>query len=111
VQSGSSDNDPFIYGSTERLLHLGIEAAIDIGNHLISDLRLRKPENNRQIFEILAEDKIIPGALAENLGKMVQFRNILVHDYVKLNREIIFDIVINNLDDIENFVRIIVDYI
>lgn len=76
---------------------------------MISDLRLKKPQNNREIFEILAENELISEDLKTNLGKMVQFRNILVHDYLKLNREIIYDIVVNGLSDIESFVRVVVE--
>jgi uncharacterized protein YutE (UPF0331/DUF86 family) len=32
--------DPEHYSSAERFLHLAIEAAIDMGNHVISDLNL-----------------------------------------------------------------------
>jgi uncharacterized protein YutE (UPF0331/DUF86 family) len=103
--------DPFIYGSAERFLQLTIEVVIDIANHLIADLRLRKPENNREIFEILRENKIIPDELTGSLVKMVQFRNILVHDYVKLDRKIVYDVVVNHLVDVEKFVKVVVEYI
>ena len=31
---------PELYGSAERFLHLAIEALIDVGNHVVSDLEL-----------------------------------------------------------------------
>lgn len=104
-------NTPMVFGSTERFLHLAIECVLDIGNHIISDLRFRKPENNRDIFEILYENKLLPLELKENLCKMAQFRNILVHDYMKLDRGIVYGIVINNLKDLEEFVVNVSDYI
>lgn len=104
-------NTPLIFGSTERFLHLAIECVLDIGNHIISDLRFRKPQNNRDIFEILYENNILPLELKENLCKMAQFRNILVHDYMKLDREIVYGIVINNLNNLEEFVIEVSDYI
>lgn len=103
--------NPLIYGSTERFLHLTIECVMDIANHLISDLRFRKPESNRDVFDILYENDIIDRKLKENLCNMASFRNILVHDYLKLDREIVYDIVLNNLDDIITFANIIKDYI
>jgi uncharacterized protein YutE (UPF0331/DUF86 family) len=42
---------------------------------------------------------------------MTGFRNILVHDYMKLDREIVYNIINNNLIDIESFIKIIVDFI
>ncbi|KOA21323.1 hypothetical protein CLHOM_02500 [Clostridium homopropionicum DSM 5847] len=104
-------NDPMIYASTERFLHLAIECVIDIGNHVISDMRYRKPESNKDIFRVLFENNVIEERLKDNLSNMAGFRNILVHDYLKLDRAIVYDIVLNNLKDIEQFVKIIVEYI
>lgn len=103
--------NPMIYASFERFLHLSIECALDIGNHIISDLSYRKPESNRDIFEVLHENKLIPLELKENLIKMAGFRNILVHGYIKLDREIVYNIIKNNLGDIEKFIKVISDFI
>jgi uncharacterized protein YutE (UPF0331/DUF86 family) len=104
-------SNPMIYASTERFLHLSIECILDIGNHIISDLRYRKPENNKDIFEVLYENKLIEHDLKENLCKMAQFRNILVHDYIKLDREIVYEIVTNNIKDLKTFIDVITEYI
>lgn len=96
-------SDPYIYGASERFLHLAIECVIDIGNHIISDMKYRKPESNRDIFGILCENGIISGALCESLSKMASFRNILVHDYLQIDRGIVYDIITKNLDDIKSF--------
>lgn len=100
--------DPFIYGSSERFLHLAIECAIDIGNHIISDMRYRKPETNKDVFEILYENEVIPLKLKENLGNMASFRNILVHDYVKIDRGMVYKIIIGDLDNLKSFIKEIV---
>ncbi|MEA2089538.1 MAG: DUF86 domain-containing protein, partial [Thermoproteota archaeon] len=42
-------SDPRIRYSVERCLHLGIECAINIGNHIISALQMRKPEEYHEI--------------------------------------------------------------
>lgn len=97
-------SNPQIFGSSERFLHLAIECAIDIGNHVISDLHLRKPGSNREVFEILHENKFINDELRDSLCKMAQFRNILVHDYLKIDREIVFTILQRNLSDLEKFI-------
>lgn len=104
-------SNPMIYASFERFLHLSIECILDIGNHMISDIRYRKPESNRDIFEILYENKVICLDLKEKLVKMAGFRNILVHGYMKLDREIVYNIIKNNLIDIEEFVHVIADFI
>lgn len=42
---------------------------------------------------------------------MAGFRNILVHDYMRLDRGLVYEIINNNLKDIEEFIRIIIEYI
>jgi uncharacterized protein YutE (UPF0331/DUF86 family) len=104
-------SNPIIYGASERFLHLAIECLLDIANHVISDQNFRKPENNRDIFEVLFENKVINVGLKNNLSRMAGFRNILVHDYLKLNRSIVYNIINNQLQDMEDFVKIISVYI
>ncbi|WP_461204950.1 type VII toxin-antitoxin system HepT family RNase toxin [Clostridium sp. DL1XJH146] len=103
--------NPLLYGSCERFLHLAIECILDIGNHIITDQGYRKPDNNRDIFEVLNENSVINNDLKENLCNMASFRNILVHDYLNLNRGMVYNIIKNNMDDIRKFVAIIADYI
>ena len=104
-------NNKDIYLRYERALHLVIEAIIDLANHLIADQRLRTPESNRDIFKILFENNFIEKELAENLKKMAGFRNILVHDYLDLDRKLEYKIIINNIHDIQQFMKIVVNYI
>ncbi|MEG2290595.1 MAG: HepT-like ribonuclease domain-containing protein [Clostridium sp.] len=42
---------------------------------------------------------------------MAGFRNILVHDYMKLDRGIVYNIINNNLKDIEEFIIVVASYI
>ncbi|MDQ7792034.1 MAG: DUF86 domain-containing protein [Clostridia bacterium] len=39
----------------ERTLHLAVEACLGIGSHVIADLRLREPEDYKDIMVVLAE--------------------------------------------------------
>lgn len=60
---------------------VSIEAAIDMCNHIISQNRLRTPEDYADTFKVLAE----AGAFSEEfLGRLIdaaKFRNRLVHIY------------------------------
>ena len=42
---------------------------------------------------------------------MVGFRNILVHDYIKINEDVILEILSNNLDDFIKFSNYIRKYL
>lgn len=96
------------YNTVERLLQLTIEAFIDVGNHLVAVNTWGKPSNYREIFQILTEQ----GILTEDLGKKSQdiigFRNILVHHYFRLDRELVYKILQDDLDDLASLARHII---
>jgi uncharacterized protein YutE (UPF0331/DUF86 family) len=78
--------DPFIHGTAERNLHLAIECLLDIGNHIIADRGYAKPESYEDVFHILYQNEVINPELYKNLQGMAAFRNILVHDYMRLDK-------------------------
>ena len=66
---------------------------LDIGNHIIAERGFEKPGSYADIFRILRENQILPKELYENLEGMAAFRNILVHDYMRLDRERVFEMI------------------
>lgn len=103
--------DKVLLGALERYLHLSAEAAIDIGEIIISEKELGAPLFNREIFEILGKEKIFSPALAKNLGNMAKFRNILVHDYVEIDLEKIYYYLQNDLTDFDKFIKSIAKFL
>ncbi|MEI7497293.1 MAG: DUF86 domain-containing protein [Betaproteobacteria bacterium] len=73
------------------------EAALDMGHHMIRRDRLGVPQSARDVFEILAQAKLIDQTLAESLKRMVGFRNIAVHDYQKLLMPITVKVITEHL--------------
>ncbi len=100
-------SEPFLHGSAERYLHLSIECVLDIGNHIISASNFRKPESYQDVFLILGENKILPEAFAKQLAPMASFRNILVHDYLKLDLKKVYAFLNERLPDFRRYVRCI----
>ena len=82
--------DPFIHGTAERNLHLALECVLDIGNHIIANRGYPRPESYSDIFHILHQNQIIPDELYSNLDGMASFRNVLVHDYIALDRKRVY---------------------
>lgn len=78
--------DPRNYGSAERFLQLAIEAVFDIGTHCISALSLRRPLAYGDILPALAEAGIISRETQAELTNLSGFRNLLVHEYARLDR-------------------------
>jgi len=96
---------PERYGSAERFLQLAIEATIDIGNHLIADLHLGQVEVSRDVPYLLADAGKISPAMRETWIRMIGFRNILVHDYLEIDRRIVYDVLQNNLPDLQRLME------
>jgi uncharacterized protein YutE (UPF0331/DUF86 family) len=97
--------DPLIYGNAERYLQLAIQAVLDVGHHLVADLRLALPSDNKELFEQLARHKVLSVRLSQKLVRMAGFRNLLVHEYMEIDRHRVFAILQRELGDFEKFVR------
>lgn len=69
----------------ERGLQLGAEILLDIGNHILAAQFGFSPQEYRDIFDRLADRKVIGRSLADRLSGIAGFRNILVHDYMALD--------------------------
>lgn len=87
----------------ERTLHLTIEACMDLADHIVADRQLRVPDTGGATFEILAEAGVIAKDLGKALARMVGFRNILVHDYARIDSEIVVRVLQTDIIDIERF--------
>ena len=88
-------------------LQVAIQAALDVASHIVADERLGEPENNAQLFALLARNRWVPDTLAGPLRAMVGFRNILVHGYQSVDNALVRDVVEHRLDDLLAFVSAI----
>ncbi|WP_195604318.1 type VII toxin-antitoxin system HepT family RNase toxin [Clostridium tyrobutyricum] len=79
------------------------EASIDLAMHIISERKFGIPQNSRDAFEILFNNKIIDENLMRELKSMVGFRNIAVHDYQTVNLDIVKAVIENHIDDLKKF--------
>lgn len=87
----------------ERLLQISVESAIDICSLLVSGLRLGLPAEEDDLFDKLEEAGIISSSMKEQLKKMKGFRNILVHEYGRVDDRLVFEVLQNRLDDFKAF--------
>jgi len=92
-------------------LQEAIEACLDIGQHIIAEKGVRRAEEYREILEVLEEEGIIEPKLSQRLQEMAKFRNLLVHRYGELDLQRVFAVMEEDLGDIEEYVRGILDYL
>ena len=92
--------------AAERTLQLAVEVCLDLADHLIADRRLPVAETAAGAFETLRDAAILEPELAVALVRMARFRNLLVHDYLKLDAARVFDIASTDVADVERFAAV-----
>lgn len=86
-------------------LQRAVQACVDIAVHVIADRGLRTPDGMAEAFDLLKEQGLISSPIAESLKAATGFRNIAVHEYKKLDWNIVYGIASNHLDDFRRFVE------
>ncbi|HRZ85257.1 MAG TPA: DUF86 domain-containing protein [Candidatus Paceibacterota bacterium] len=88
--------DEYIYDSKtkdacERCFEKIVEAIIDLAFIIIKERNLSIPEEEDQVFEILLNNSIISNDLYKKLKEAKGMRNFIVHQYTKINDELVFN--------------------
>lgn len=87
----------------ERTLHLACECCMDTAAHIISRMGFREPRDNKDLFEILSDNRVLSDSVCIAMVQMSKFRNIVVHDYARIDPEIVVSILRENLVDFRRF--------
>lgn len=96
----------------ERILERIIVRAIDINQHLIAELATKEispPKDYKETFLKLAEIKVYPEEFAKRISKSVGTRNILVHEYNKVDYSKIYSSVSDCLKDYHRYCEYILE--
>ena len=97
--------------AVERTLQMMIETCCDIAAHIIADRRLRTPESYADSFLVLAEGGVLPMNLSTLMQKMAKFRNVVVHQYEKVDAEIVLLILHRHLVDFQHFAEAVISHL
>ena len=111
ITAGEYAKDWKIQRIIERTLQMMIETCIDVAGHIISDQSLRIPKSYSDAFSVLHENNIIDEKRHSSLKKMSQFRNIVVHQYDKIDSAIVIGILQRDLEDFIAYRDSIIRYI
>jgi uncharacterized protein YutE (UPF0331/DUF86 family) len=87
----------------ERTLQMMVETCADIAGHIVSDKGMRAPTGYADTFRVLVENGIISPDLCGSMEKMAKFRNIVVHQYERVDAEIVIAILNRYLGDFERY--------
>jgi len=94
----TASQDIFLFNITQ-----AIQGCTDIATHIVSDEGWGMPGTQSETFEILGEKGVVSEELVRKLIAMSGFRNRIVHEYEKLNIDIVHEVWRNGLSDIEKF--------
>jgi len=102
--SGLSFEDDFLKQDAIAMnLQRACECALDMANHTIRLRKLGLPRSSRESFDLLAEAGLIDEPARQLMKAMVGFRNILVHDYQRVDLAILRGIIDDRLDELIGF--------
>ena len=97
--------------AVERALQVAVEACLDIGRRLIALEGFRYPEDNKDVFQVLAEEGVVSKELLPTLLDMASFRNLIVHDYARIDDAKVYAILKKRLGDFDEYARAIAAYL
>ena len=93
--------EPERYGSAECFLQLAIEVVNDVGSHIVAELRLGFIESYSDIPKLLHKGHHTDAELRDRWLRMIGFRNILVHDYLDVDRRLVYRLLQEDLGDFQ----------
>ena len=93
----------------ERTLQIMIETCVDVAGHIISDREYRIPKSYADTFGVLYEEKVIGKELFDTMEKIAKFRNIVIHNYDKVDASIVITILRKHLDDFLTYKNAIIN--
>lgn len=91
-------------------LERAVQISVDIAAHILSATEISTPATMSEVFLALSEVDVITVELAERLRKAVGFRNISVHEYKKVDWEIVFSICTKHMSDFRAYAARILAY-
>jgi uncharacterized protein YutE (UPF0331/DUF86 family) len=100
--------DPEKYGAAERFLQTAVEILNDLGAHLVARLGVSPVERYRDVPARLLEAGSLTERQAELWRRVIGFRNVVVHDYLEVDRAIVYDILRHRLDELRELHRAVV---
>lgn len=102
--------DPRHHLYAERCFQIAIQCVLDVSSYLAAQRGWEKPEDAAACLLLMGRQGVLPAEFATKIVGMGNFRNILVHAYLKINRGIVYDM-LAKLDDFREFVKHILRYV
>lgn len=97
--------------AVERLLELSLQSVIDCSRLLVALEDWRPIRDQRDALLILVDHDVLSESLVERLLKAKGFRNVLVHEYVEIDPDLLFSHLRHGVDDIWEFAQCLAEWL
>ena len=107
-----TDLDDFMkFHSVERIIEKIVDAAIDINQHILREYFKKKVSTGKESFLELRGEKILPPDFAESISKSVGLRNTIIHEYQKLDVNILFNSIPKAIEEYGKYCNYIIKWL
>ena len=84
-------------------LQMAIQNCVDIAAHIVGDEGFGVPDNTTELFYLLEENGYLPREIAEKMARAVGFRNLMVHEYARIDIEQVYVFANENTNDLNGY--------
>ena len=89
-------------------VQMAVQNCIDIAAHIISEEGLGVPGSTTEMFFSLKNHGYLSQNITMAMVKAVGFRNLIVHEYSKIDLELVYEIAHNNINDLNDYLKAII---
>ena len=84
-------------------LQMAIQNCVDIAAHIVGEKGFGVPGSTNELFYLLEENGYLQPEITEKMTRAVGFRNLMVHEYAKIDIEQVYVSAHEHLDDLNDY--------
>ena len=89
-------------------IQMAVQNCIDIAAHIISENGLGVPGTTTEMFYLLEKHGYLNHDLTGKMVRAVGFRNLIVHEYGKIELKQVYEIAQNDINDLNEYLKAII---
>jgi uncharacterized protein YutE (UPF0331/DUF86 family) len=86
-------------------IQMAVQNCIDIAAHIVSDEGFGVPGSTNEMFYLLEENGYLDNEITEKMVKAVGLRNLVVHEYSKIDLDRIFEVAQKDITDLKEYLK------
>ena len=86
-------------------IQAAVQNCIDIAAHIISEEGFGVPGSTTEMLYILRKHGYLDNNLTQKMVKAIGFRNLIVHEYGKIELKQVYEIAQNDLNDLNEYLK------